>query len=383
VPAALDDLKWAESKMIRTFRYPLRPTKAQEATLETWLHACQQLYNAALEERRDAWRKQRVTITGYDQHKELTELRASDPEWKAVPVWVARSALTRLDRAFQAFFRRVKCGETPGFPRFRSRDRYVSFDLGSNLPRIEGDRVNLPKIGLVRFHKYREMRGQVRAVELRRTARGWIVCFPCDLGEAPNKTPVRNAVGIDLGLEAFATLSTGERVANSRFFRAGEEVLARRQQAVVRKRRGSASRRCARRLVARAHERIRDQRLDFARKLACLLFNRFDLIAHEDLVISRMAHGNLAKSIHDASWGRFLRCLALKAEEAGKHCIAVDPRGTSQTCPACGTVAKKTLAEREHRCPCGFVAHRDHAAAQVILGRGLRLMQSIKVKEVQ
>lgn len=363
-------------QMIRTFRYPLRPTKDQEFVLTLWLVRCQQLYNAALEERRDAWRKQHASITYYDQQKELTELRAAMPEWSTVPVWVARSALTRLDRAFKSFFRRVKAGQTPGFPRFRSRDRYDSFDLGTNPVRIDGDRVFLPKLGPVKFHKYRDLRGTVKLVTVGRTARGWYVSFACNLGDTPAKNPVASAVGVDVGLEAFATLSTGERVENPRFFRASEGVLARRQQSLARKRRGSNSRLRAKKLVALAHERVRNQRLDFLRKLTSTLFDRFDLVAHEDLEIARMVRGNLAKSINDAAWGLFLRCLALKAEEAGKHVIAVDPRGTSQACPACGAVAKKALDERQHYCfSCGFVAHRDHAAAQVILGRGLRLGQ--------
>jgi putative transposase len=225
----------------------------------------------------------------------------------------------------------------------------------------------------VRFRKYRELRGTIRQVSVSRTTFGWSISFVCDLGEAPPKMAVRNMVGVDVGLEAFATLSTGERVENPRFGREAQEVLARRQRSLARKQRGSNSRKEAKRLVARAHERIRNQRIDHARKLACLLFSRFDLVVHEDLQIARMVRGNLSKSIHDAAWGQFLRCLALKAKEAGKHCIAVDPRGTSQACAACGAVARKELSEREHRCDCGFFAHRDHNAALNVLARGSRV----------
>jgi putative transposase len=359
--------------MIRTFRYPLRPTKDQEVTLTVWLAQCCELYNAALEQRRDAWRKQRVSLTRYGQQKELTQLRGVDPQWAAVPAWVQRSALERLDRAFKSFFRRIRNGEPPGFPRFRSRDRYDSFGLPAGVYHVHGNRIALPKLGEVDFHKYRELRGELRDMRVHRGPRGWSVSFVCDLGDAPSKGAVRSAVGIDVGLEAFATLSTGERVKNPRFFRASEEMLARRQQALARKRRGSKSRCGAKRLVARAHERIHNQRLDFARKLAVALFARFDLVAYEDLQIARMVRGNLAKAIHDAAWGQFLRALQSKAEGAGKWSVPVDPRGTSQICAACGVVIKKGLSEREHRCDCGFVTHRDHNSALVIEGRGLRL----------
>jgi putative transposase len=370
--------------MLRAFRYPLLPNHAQEAVLEAWLVACQQLYNGALQHRRDAWRKQRVAVSLYDQQKELTQLRASDPEWAAVPVWVERSALARLDRAFKAFFRRVKAGQAPGFPRFRSRERYGSFDLGSNLPRTEGSRIYLPRLGAVRFHKYRELRGSVQHVNISRTARGWSISFVCDLGAAPPKQAVRSITGIDVGLETFARLSDGGIVENPRFFRRSEDVLARRRQALAKKKRGSNSRRDAKRLVARIHERIRNQRLDFARKLAVDLFSRFDLVAYEDLQIARMVHGNLAKSIYDAAWGVAINALICKAESAGKWAVAVDPRGTSIDCSGCGKPVPKDLSQREHRCPhCGLVLHRDENAARNVLGRGLRLMQLTEVSEVR
>ena len=215
----------------------------------------------------------------------------------------------------------------------------------------------------------------MKLVRIGRSASGWYVAFVCDLGAAPEKIAVRNAIGIDVGLEAFATLSNGERVENPRYGRDGAAVLAMRQQRVSRRRKGSKSRQMAKVLVGRAHEAIRNRRVDHARKVAKEIVGRFDLIAHEDLVISRMVHGNLAKSIYDASWGLFLRCLASKAEEAGKHVIAVDPRGTSQQCSQCGTVVKKTLSDREHRCGCGCVLGRDHNAALNIIARGLRVGQ--------
>ena len=363
--------------MIRAFSYPLYPTRAQEAVLTYWLAQCCALYNAALEGRREAWRKQRVSISGYRQQKELTELRASDAEWRDIPVQIELSPLVRLDLAFKSFFRRCKRGEKPGFPRFRSSQRYDSFNIpyGDRACRIDGDRVSLPKLKMIKFHKYREIRGEVRRVIVSRTTRGWSVSFVCDLGAAPSKITIKSAVGVDMGLESFATLSLGERVANQRFLRAGQDALARRQRSYSRKCRGSSSKARAKKLVALAYEHVRNQRLDFARKLAAVLFARFDLIVHEDLTISRMVRGNLAKSIYDAAWGQFLWALACKAESAGKWCVPVDPRGTSQTCPRCGTVAKKALSQREHRCDCGFSAHRDHAAAQVILARGLRVGQ--------
>lgn len=355
--------------MLRTFRYPLLPTPAQEEILSSWLVSCQRLYNGALEHRSGAYKTAKVSITKYGQFKELTELRAVCPEWKAVPVEVLRSSLFRLDNAFKAFFRRCKAGQTPGYPRFRSRDRYDSFSIGRVEP--EGSHLNIPKLGSVKFKLYRPLKGDVRDVQVRRSASKWWVCFSCDLGDAPAKQPVRSAIGIDLGLTSFAVLSNGDAVENPRFFREGEALLAARQRKLSRKQRGSNSRHAAKKLVAKAHEHVHNQRLDFSRKLASQLFKHYDLVAHEDLEISRMVRGTFSKSINDAAWGMFLRALNCKAEYAGKTVVAVDPRGTSQRCSRCGDTVQKSLFERQHSCGCGLVLGRDHNAALNVLALGL------------
>lgn len=359
---------------MRTYNYPLRLTKAQEAVLDKWRVLCQQLYNGALEQRREAWRKQRRSVNYLHQQAELTELRAQDQAFAAVPAWVLRSSLRRLDLAYKAFFRRCKRGETPGFPRFRSRDRYDSFDFGTDPVRINGNRFHVPKLGPVKFHLYRPLPdAPIKLARVKRRPYGkWVLSLVLDLGTAPPKRPVRTATGIDVGLTTFATLADGTAIENPRFFRKSEDQLARRQQAVALKKRGSMSRRRARLIVAKTYERMRNQRLDFARKLAVELYDRYDLIAHEDLHIARMTRGNLGKSIHDAAWGVFLHALACKAEEAGKHLVAVDPRGTTKRCSRCSADVSKTLAEREHVCDrCGLRLGRDHNAAINIHALGL------------
>jgi putative transposase len=315
------------------------------------------------------------TLSRMEQQKGLTELRHSDEAFGRVAATVLRSALFRLDRAYQAFFRRVKAGQNPGFPRFRSRDRYDSFSFpcqpGTKV--IVGNLVLIPSMGHVKFRCYRPLRGRALEAHVRRTAKGWMLSVVCDLGQAPAKVvEVTATTGIDVGLTNFATLSSGEHIENPRFYRKSEELLAQRQRRLATKTRGSRSRLSAKRLVRQAHEHIRNQRLDFLRKLAKSLVTKYDLIAYEDLNIRGMAQSRLAKSIHDASWATFIRCIAFKAEEAGKHAVAVNPRGTSQRCSGCDTVVKKTLSQREHLCPaCGLMLDRDHNAALNIKALGL------------
>ena len=342
-----------------------------------YLWRCRQLYNAALEQRRDAYRKQGKSLTRYDQQKDLTELRQNDPDFGVISAVVLRSALKRLDLSFKAFFRRCKSGEKPGFPRFKGRDHFKSFSF-MGAPSIEDSKVFVPKLGFVRFHEYRSLQGTPLDASIRKDARGWHVSIQCDLGAAPAKPEPKTHVGIDVGLTSFATLSNGEKVANPRFFRKSAEALAERQRKLARKKKGSNSRKRAKKLVARAYEHIRDQRLDFVRKLAAILFTRFDLVSYEDLNIRGMVHGNLSKSILDAAWGLLIHSLTCKAEEAGKHAVGVDPRGTSQKCSRCEKTpsVKKTLSDRVHLCSCGPPLDRDENAALNVDALGLSAVEN-------
>lgn len=346
--------------------------------LLSWLDHCRWLYNGALEERRNHFKRFGEGLTKRDQQKSLTILRDVDPEWAAVPAIVERSALARLDKAYQGFFRRVSKGEKPGFPRFKGRDRYNSFDFQSVKLRIENSRVKFTKLGWVRFHQYRPLKGKLRNVEVTREKTGrWFVLFQCDIGEAPPKVTTKDAVGIDLGLSVFAKLSNGEGVDNPRFGKNAAEVLARRQRALARKKKSSRSRQRAKVLVAKAYLAVRNQRLDFCRKTAKLLLSKYDAVACENLQIRNMVKGLLGKSINDAAWGTFLHALHCKAEEAGKWVLEVDPRGTTQRCSQCGQTVSKGLSDRWHTCTCGFSVDRDLNAALNIQKLGVqKLLES-------
>jgi len=329
-----------------------------------------------LEQRIDAYKKQCRTLSYIDQTKSLTELRQEDPDFSVIPATVLRSSLKKLDLSYKAFFRRLKAGEKPGFPRFKGKDRFRSFSFMVT-PSLKDSKVLVPKLGYVKFHQYRPIQGTALDARIHKDSTGkWWVCIVCDLGEAQKRPPEpKNHVGIDVGLTSFATLSNGEKVDNPRFFRASEDLLAQRQRSLALKKRGSNSRQRAKKLVARAHQHIRNQRLDFVRKLAVTLFSRYDLVSFEDLNIKGMVQSpTLAKSIHDASWGLLAHALTCKAESAGKWAVSVDPRGTSQRCSRCGEspTQKKTLSDRAHLCDvCGLAMDRDENAALNIDALGL------------
>jgi len=363
--------------VFRTLRYVMRPTTGQRLALDHVRVKCCELYNAALEQRILWWRKAKKSLSYNDQTKQLTELRKAEPSWASVSVEALRSALDRLDKAYKSFFRRIKNGETPGFPRFRSRDRYNSFGIARVVPKpgkAPGEAyIRVPNVGLVRFKMHRPMLGKVLRVELCKDAKGrWFVNLACDLGETPTKIAVKTLAGIDLGLTSFLVTSDNQTIENPRFFKRAQEKLARAQRILARKTRGSNARRRARLAVARVHEHVANQRKDFHHKLARALVEKFDFIAHEDLNIAGLARAILAKSVADVGWGQFISILTCKAEDAGKYVVAVDPQNTTKACSSCGTLVPKTLSERTHACACGCVLGRDHNAALNILARGLR-----------
>jgi putative transposase len=313
------------------------------------------------------------TVNYYEQKRELPGVKEVRPEYRQVGSQVLQDVIQRVERAFAAFFRRCKAGEKPGYPRFRGRERYDSFTYTQAGWKLADGRLVLTGIGALKIKWSRPIAGCIKTVTMRRSADQGSVCFSCVVEVDQPAAPDRPAVGIDVGLEHFATLSTGEHIPNPRHFRRGEAVLAKRQQSLARKKRASKSRRRAKVLVARAHRKVRDQRRDFHHKTARHIVQAHGALAVEKLNTAGMVHNHcLAKSISDAGWAQFLAILTHKAAEAGVVVVAVNPSGTSQTCSGCGRAVPKDLSQRWHLCPyedCSLSLQRDHNAALAILNR--------------
>jgi putative transposase len=355
----------------KTFRYRLDPTVAQRDVLDGQLRICCELYNAALQERRDAWRRARVSIGFRHQSVQLPAIKVERPDVAAVYSQVLQDVLHRVDKAFGAFFGRVRRGERAGFPRFRASRRFDSLTYPQLGFAVEGRHLNVSKIGAIKVKLHRPIEGTIKTLTIKREAGTWCACFSVDV--EPVRLPASaESIGVDVGLTHFATLSDGTQIANPRHARRAEAQMRRAQRRMARRRRGSAGRREAVRLLQVAQARVRHQRADVQHKLSRRLVDRYGLIAVEDLNIKGLASGRLAKSVHDASWSSFIEKLAYKAEHAGRTLMKVDPRGTSQTC-TCGAHTPKTLSQRWHQCvACGLSAARDHVSAQLVLSRGLR-----------
>lgn len=357
--------------MNRSFQLRLLPTAKQRSALEYILADSCETYNAALQERIEAWKLQRKSIWYFDQCRELTQLR-QDPQFATIAIDIQREPLRRVEGAFKAFFRRCKTGGKPGFPRFRSRRRYSSFSW-RNDNSVRESSILIPRLGLVRSKSHRQIVGTPKLIYVKRIGNKWVCRILCDVGEAPEKQPVCRSVGIDLGLTTFATMSDGSEVTNPRFVDKHAKRIARVQKSFSRKKRGSKNRIRAKETVRRAYQRLVDARKNFCHHVSKDLLNQYDLIAHEALKISNMARGHFAKSIMGAAWGQLLFQLAYKAESAGKYVVAVNPYNTSQVCSGCGVIVRKKLSERQHVCICGTELGRDHNAALNILSLGRRL----------
>lgn len=361
--------------MFRSYRLQLRPNASQRMALDTVLSLSCDLYNAALQERRDAWKLCRKNISLIDQQKQLTEIRAADPAVRDLAVDVAREPLRRVDRAFRAFFRRCKSAGKPGFPRFRAKGRYDS--LAFHRPRMRDGLLAVPGVGGLRFKTSQKIQGEPRTATIVRNGRKWSARIVCNLGPAPEKRPVSTAVGVDLGLTNFLTLSDGSVVGNPRWTRQHEARIAKASRNLARKQRRSKNRIRARVALRRAHQRAADARRNFTHHLSKWLVANYDLIAYEKLNIRGMVRSKLAKSILDAAWAELIWQISYKAESAGRWAIPVNPKGTTINCSGCGERVVKTLAERTHQCPrCGLILDRDHNAALNILRLGEALRGS-------
>ena len=382
--------------MIKAYKYRIYPSKGQQRVLNQTLEECRWLYNRTLGYRKDAWEQEERNADWYETKRLIPVYKKTvRPTLSKVYSQVLQNVTERVDSAFKAFFRRVKSGETPGFPRFKGYGRYDSMTYAQSGFKVDGEWLDLSKVGRLWMVLHRpiqmrvrwennssaDTRGKIKTLTIRRSSTGkWYVCFSCEI--EPNiLPPTDKVVGIDVGLESFATLSTGEQIANPRFFRTEEKKLAKVQRRLSKEEKGTPQRAKRRKPVSRVHERIRWKREDFAHKLSRRLVNEFGVIAFEDLKILAMIKNHcLAKSIADAAWNQLVQFTAFKAEEAGRRVVLVDPRNTSKMCSRCGVLVEKKLSDRMHHCVCGLSINRDLNASFNVLRLGL---QSLGIQSVE
>lgn len=375
---------------VLTYVYRLKPTRAQHGALRRILDDQRHLYNAALQERIDAWRCG-VSIGMNDQTKSLTTIRGFDETYGSVPYNLSKWTLKRLDDAMKGFFRRAKAkGGKAGFPRFRPGSRWDSFGFHQ----IAGLRVCDGRllfsggiIGGLRFRMHRPLPegAVIKSAVFTRRDSIWQVALALSVPLAANDEA--QPVGVDVGIEHLATSSNGVHHANRRPSDRRARALRRAQRALARCRRGSKRRHKVAARLRREQRRLRNDRSTHLHEVANAIVQEGPLVFVEDLKLTNMtrsargtreepgtnvrAKSGLNRALLDAAPGRLISFLRYKAARAGGMVTGVDPRGTSQLCSSCGATVAKPLLMRRHRCACGADLQRDHNAALNILQRGL------------
>lgn len=355
----------------RSYEYRIYPNQQQSEQMSAMLGGFCTLYNAGLEERISAYRIAGIRRTYHDQALTLRDCREGYPDLARWSFSAEQQVLRRLDKAFKAFFRRLKSGEKPGFPRFRNRSRYhaAEFRVGDGL-RLKNERIGFVGVdGLIKVKWHRELASTPKSAILVNRAGTWAIIFHVEVDAESIAQRRPSVVGVDAGLSSLVALSNGDTIPTPQWFNDSQAKRRRLARALARRKRNSSGRRKARQNYARHSQKIAAQRRDFQHKLTRRLVDSHTHIAIEELSIKGLARGMLAKSFHNAAWGQLIAFLTYKAESAGTIVEAINPRGTSQTC-TCGAEVAKTLRVRVHRCnACGLVADRDVVSAQVVLQR--------------
>jgi putative transposase len=363
--------------MFLTFRYRLLPTRGQHRALRAILEGQRQLYNAALEERKGAWDKSRKSINYQAQFKSLTIIR-QDPEYSHIPITIQRGTILRLERAFNSFFKRVKKGEKPGYPRFKGKDRFRSFQFSEfSGIRLKQKRLYFKGVtgGIrVHFHRPIPINADIRTAIFVQDTKGWKVCLGVD-SPTPEKKELSSdspIVGVDVGISTLFALSGADPIPNPRIARKTEKLLRVRQRALSRCRRGSNRRVKVKAALVKLHVKTTNRRRTYLHQATASIIRRYDMVAVENLNVKGLSRSNLAKPVHDAAWGIAFSMLSYKAERAGVTFIKVNPRHTSQNCSGCGSYQPKDLSVRIHECSeCGLILDRDQNAARNILHKAV------------
>jgi len=401
--------------MRRAFKFRLRPNRTQEKLLATSLETHRRVYNDSLALRKESWEKDKKTLRLAQQYPIFSEKRnaaiEAEKSGQEGPHWLAhisavsmRDTIKRLDKSFDSFFKRIKEGKKPGYPRFRGRDRYdsIPFDnynsgcalIDKDKKVVQGDMdseselrgylVKLFGIGNVKVKIHRPIKGKIKTVTIKREADHWYAVFSCDLGEVKIEESKNPPVGIDVGIESFFTDSDGVSKKNPRYLKKELPEIIRLSKKIAlrdgkknKKRqycqRDSKRRGKNKKKLQRLHRRVKNLRKEHHHEVSLKLVREYGMIAVENLnILGMLGNRRLSRSIADAAWNGFLLTLKCKAESAGVRIIEVDPRGTSQQCSSCGREVRKDLKVRWHECPhCGLSLHRDHNAARNILKRAL------------
>lgn len=363
--------------MILNFRYRLRPRRSQRKLLDKHLSSLCWLYNKAIEAVKGSYEKKEPYPKRSGLYKRIHQWVQEKPELKDIHSQVIQNVCDRVDKAFKAFFRRVKNGETPGYPRFKSWKRYRSFTFPQSGFSLDDNMLKLSKIGTIKVVLHRPLRGKIKTCTIKKDAVGdfW-VSFAVEVPQKP--LPENNKViGIDVGLINLVAFSDGTKIKAPKYYRKWETKLAKAQRKLSGLDRASQKYQKQRKIVAKIHRRIWNLRHNFTHQLSSYIVKNYGYIFYEDLDLKNLISKNYAKSWHDAAVGLLISQIAYKAESADRYHAGVNAAYTSQNCSSCEKRVPKDLWTRIHRCPyCNYVEDRDVNASKNVERLGIQSLEA-------
>ncbi len=357
------------------FKYRLFTNANQERELNIALETHRRLYNACLDLRELCWQTLGQSFSYEDCSIWFRGQRTTNPFFAHLNFSSAQATMKRLDRSFANFFRRVKIGEKPGYPRFKGHNHFDSFTFPSygDGARLIGNRLRVQHVGMIRVKLHRPIEGRIKTITVKREADKWYVIASCEIPDVVIVPSALPPVGIDVGLTHFLTTNEGITEPNPRYLRTALPKLRRVSRSISRKKHRGNNRRKTVRKLQKIHARVKNLRREHHYQVSHRLVLAYGFIAVESLNIQEMLRNHrFSQAISDAGWASFLNVLHHKAEKAGVQYVEVDSRGTTQQCSECQAFVKKDITVRWHNCHhCGLYLDRDINAARNILARGL------------
>ncbi|MDE1824119.1 MAG: transposase [Candidatus Micrarchaeota archaeon] len=361
--------------MKRTYRFRAYPSKGQKSILNRQMQLSKELYNHLLEKAQQHFKDTGKTFTKYEMNKWITRFKREHLEYNEIYSQALQNVSDRVSKAYKNFFRRVKGKhngkkQKVGFPRFRKFTSSLTYPQSGF--KIERKRVELSKIGRINFVNHRETEGMVKTLTVKKTkSQEWYVTIAVEKENPTRFSNEKEMVGIDLGINNYATLSDRTVKQNIKITGKQRNRMRRLQQGISRKTKGSRNRKKAIYRFSKYAEHISRLREDSLHKLSHNLVNSYSFIAYEELDVAGMVRNHrLAKAISESSWGNFTQLLQYKAESAGCVAVGVNPQNTSKTCSGCGNLQEMPLSERIFNCEkCGMSKDRDLNASINILKR--------------
>lgn len=361
--------------MFKSKKILLFPTKSQIKKIDAQIEEHRLLYNSCLALKKETWENEKENLSCFDLIKSETKKFKNTANYSAL-----QQTVRRLDKAYNSFFRRVKAGEKPGYPRFKNRDRFKTIEYGAygDGNKLKNNKIYLQNVGQIKCSS-QDFPENIKKISITRCKGKYYANLLYQDISKVSVAPTNKNVGIDFGIKTFVATSDGDKIESPKFHKQSLKEEAKVHRRIHRAEKGTKERAKHKRSLQKVKSKIANRRKDFNHKLSRKIVDEYDTIAIEKIELEDLKSNikNINRAYRDVAWGQFKTFLTYKAENAGKRVVEVNPAYTTQECSCCGNIKKKKLSERIHKCQkCGYEDDRDINAAKNILRRGLASLEN-------